>query len=143
MMDEAMPEGCARDLIDMAIAGMPSEVCGFVADDWDIIHMTNVSVDPKRGFAMDPDQMLDVLVSQSRNAFGIWHSHPSGRGYPSKEDHTIFLLYPAMRHFIVTAMNVWEWRMTDGGIRPVRRDGSTGTEGMAYPILAAPEALRR
>jgi proteasome lid subunit RPN8/RPN11 len=129
--------------MDLATAGMPREVCGFVTDDWDVIHMTNVSVNPHKGFAMDPEEMLDVLVSEARNATGIWHSHPSGRGYPSEEDKTFFLIYPAMRHFIVTVMNVWEWRLTDGGVRPVKRDGSTGAEGMACPLLTAPAEVRR
>lgn len=141
-MDE-MPEECARDLVDLARAGMPNEVCGFLLTEWRIEPVRNISASPHRSFAFDPDTLLDYLLTRNEDILGIWHTHPSGRNFPSDADCSVMTLYPHFRHWIGTVMDVYEWRMTDGGPRPVRRNGSTGTEGMAYPVLTAPAAVRR
>lgn len=141
-MDE-MPQDCALEIVDLAQAGMPHEVCGFVLMDWELMQVRNVSRNPERAFSLEHETLLDMLMYHRDTLRGIWHTHPSGRGHPSAEDKITMTLYPDLRHWIGTCANVYEWRLVDDDCRAVRRDGSAGIEGMAYPILAPPEALRR
>ncbi len=140
---DRMPEGVARSITAHAAREMPNEACGFVLFDWSVIHCKNIANFPNRAFRFEPEVVLDMLLSRHDEVVGIYHTHPSGRGYPSGEDESMLVLHPKLRHWIGTVMNVYEWRMTDDGVRPVRRDGTTGIEGMAYPVLEAAEAVRR
>ena len=143
MDDMEMPEACARELTELAQAGMPVEVGGFILLDWEIMTVKNTSKTPSRNFAMDDETLLDMMLYHKPELVGIFHSHPSLRNHPSEPDIVTMTLYPWLRHWIVTCTNVYEWRMAHDGPRPVRRDGSTGAEGMAYPVLTPPATLRR
>ena len=139
-----MPEDLALHLTDLARAGMPNEVCGFVTRGWELIEMANVHPVPNRGFVMDPDEQLDVMLRDAGDLIGIYHTHPSGVNALSPDDEIILRAYAdRFRFWVATVMNVWEWGYKNGSIVPARRDGSPGTTGLAYPVLTATTAVRR
>ena len=142
-MHEAMTEECALELVDFARVSMPNEACGFVLVNWIPMPCRNISRTPTRGFNIEPEILLEMFRYRRDDVLGIYHSHPSLRGTPSEDDRTLMTLYPGIRHWIVTTMNVFEWRMTDDGARPVRRNGATAPEGLACPLLASPTEVRR
>lgn len=137
-----MDPDLARALVREAQQGAPNEVCGFVLQDWMYLPINNISATAQRNFSMDPDEMLNVLMHESENVIGVYHSHPGGTKEPSETDIAGWQ-YPMFRYWIVTYQDVYEWRIEDDCAKPVRRDGTTGLRGMAYPVLAPAEALRR
>lgn len=141
-MDE-MPIDCATDIVDLARVGLPREVCGFVTKDWDIISIRNVALDPVNEFTMEPEVQLEWMFERGHELLGIYHSHPSGQVGLSAADRLMLRLHPNLRFWIATTKDVYEWVMQNDEPVPARRDGSPGTPGMAYPVLAAAEALRR
>lgn len=142
-MPEEMPEDCAQDIVDTARAGLPREICGFVTYDWDLVPIANVSVRPTASFTMDPDEQLEWMFHRAHMLLGIYHSHPSGLSGISETDKLMLRLHPNLRFWIATVSNVYEWVMLDDEPVQAQRDGTPGTPGVAYPVLASAEALRR
>ncbi len=139
-----MHEVVARALVSEAQAGMPNEVCGFILDEGKTyIPVENCSPEPSRGFQMQPDQMLSLLLEHEHDIIGVYHSHPSGARHPSVDDLPIMKHYEWLRFWIVTCQDVYEWKLVDDRARPCRLDGSPGAEGLVYPVLAPSETLRR
>lgn len=62
-----------------ALKGHPNEVCGYISKYGNVVELPNTFAgDRKHGFDMEVD--LDEPIA------AFWHSHPSGPGYPSKDD---------------------------------------------------------
>ena len=71
-MDEMeMPEGTARGLTELAQAGMPVEVGGFILLDWEIMTVRNTSKTPSRNFTMDEEALLDMMLYHKPELVGV------------------------------------------------------------------------
>lgn len=137
---DAMPADLARYLVQEAQAGAPNEVCGFILRGWHYLPITNISGNPRRTFVMEPLEMMEVLRSVAEEVLGVYHSHPGGSPRPSDTDIEAWR-YPQFRYWIVTYRDAYEWRIADDRAQPVRRDGTTGPDDMAYPLLAPAATL--
>ncbi|MBI9035082.1 MAG: M67 family metallopeptidase [Bacteroidales bacterium] len=70
----------------------PEEACGLLSGEHDYVRnvffITN-SEHSKSHFFMEPVELLDALSWMDKNSqelMGIFHSHPTGPGEPSKSD---------------------------------------------------------
>lgn len=139
-----MHQVLAKALVSEAHAAAPHEMCGFVLDEGKhYIPIPNVHPEPDRHFYMDESAMLDVLARDAAAVTGIYHSHPRGAKEPSQNDLGIMRAYPQFQFWIVTYNNVYEWELIDDQAFGIRRDGTAGISGMAYPLLTATAEVRR
>lgn len=104
-----VPTICPRtmkQLMHLALAGLPEEVCGAVYHHDIVVQYVNTYCgDKKHGFDFELNPTPDIKA--------IWHSHPNGRLLPSDDD------LPCMRalvehgfnfhHIIVTTKEVVEY----------------------------------
>ncbi len=80
------------ELLALAAASPETEVCGLLVgrDDVDrIVPAANLSSDRRRTFEIDPIVLFAAIRSERENGdklFGYYHSHPTGRAFPSKAD---------------------------------------------------------
>lgn len=139
MNTEPMHDVLLQALLTEAHAAAPEEMCGFIIVDphWTYIPVRNNHKNPTQHFSMEEEMMLELLRANSHNVVGIYHSHPKGTKEPSDNDVELMKLYRNFRFWIVTYNNVYEWRLEDDDPRSVRRDGTAGIPGMAYPLLAS------
>lgn len=114
-----LPGAITAGLVQLAIASPDAEVCGFVLEDGTICAITNVDEHPRYGFTMDKEQMMAVVHGSTPIA-ASFHSHPSGRPWPSAGDsETMMYLYQQgcpWRYLIVTAAGVYEFRHKDRAV---------------------------
>jgi len=85
-------KGDLRTIIDHCIAGLPNEACGILAGQDKRVErvypMRNAKAGPA-SYEMDAEEQFRVMkdIRQKGLAMiGIFHSHPSGRAYPSGID---------------------------------------------------------
>lgn len=106
-------------LVDLARANREVEICGFILDDGTLVNITNVDENPERGFTMDPDQMMRVVKGKN-GIEATYHSHPSGRKWPSENDsEQMTFLYRQgcpWRYLIVTTEDVFEFQHRDRSV---------------------------
>lgn len=99
-----------KDLRILALQGMPEEVCGIICPHNIIVQLPNTFAgDRCHGFDMEVD------MGNSGHIKAIWHSHPTGPDFPSKDDIPSMnllaergLTYPWL---IVTHKHVTAWRV--------------------------------
>ena len=107
-----LPEAICSQLIELAKASSGIEVCGFILSDGTVASVTNVDPNPSKGFTMDKDEMMAIIHGKNGIA-ATFHSHPSGRKWPSKTDtENMSFLYRQgcpWRYIIVTAEGVFEF----------------------------------
>lgn len=139
---EAMPKACAADLVKEAYSGYPKEVCGLVMKDWTVCRIANVSEMPHSNFEFSPHQLVIMMEEHHDEILGVWHSHPGGNPHPSDAD-CVNWAYPDFRYWVVTMDDVYEWKIADGYASPVTTTGTRGSAGLAYPVLATAETIRR
>jgi len=72
------------------------ERIGFVVGD-QIIEVENVCHDPINGFEVSGED----LVKYGDQAYATWHTHPGQSSNLTFGDHTSFLNYPHLTHYIV------------------------------------------
>jgi proteasome lid subunit RPN8/RPN11 len=103
---------------DHCAAGCPNEACGMLAGKNGRIEkvylMTNAKPDPNY-YEMEPDEQFRVMneIRQSGlELVGMFHSHPTGRAYPSSVDvekaywpGTLLPNYPDAVYVIVSLMD--------------------------------------
>ena len=66
-----------------ALRDYPREAVGIITNSFEYIPCTNISLEPKLTFVLDPAD----LVKHDGNIWGIFHSHPGDENpIPSKED---------------------------------------------------------
>jgi proteasome lid subunit RPN8/RPN11 len=78
-----LPESTQVYLIGKASAST-DEICGFITRGGSVIPVPNVDPEPSTGFKMDVQTMVGVLADHE--IVGVYHSHPSGRAWPSSCD---------------------------------------------------------
>ena len=96
-----------KHLRNLALQGMPNEVCGVVYEHDIIVQYQNCSSNPEHSFDAEID-IGDVGVK------AIWHSHPSGMDGPSADDLKFIEWCVAhdhnFHHIIVTSNTVNEFK---------------------------------
>lgn len=96
------------DLIGLAQCDHPREACGLIFNDNIIVAYGNTAPDPMHGFDFEAVLNNDVKA--------VWHSHPNGLIYPSRDDYPMMAtIYSAgfNCHFIIVANDeVYEYRVT-------------------------------
>lgn len=85
----------------------PCEACGLLSGKnglaYKVWKMKNIHHSPT-SFAMDHDELRYVFAEMDKynqQFMGIYHSHPSGIAYPSRED-ILYNQYPDIIHLIVS-----------------------------------------
>jgi desampylase len=141
-MTECMPRSLAITLTKMANDSPYREIVGVIFRNWTIRPLDNVHRAPLSNFAVDPDVLIALMRDEMDNILGAYHSHPSGDPQPSDTDCVVWG-YPMFRYWTVTRDDVYEWEIQDGYAAPLDRFGSRGAFGLAYPILASAETVRR
>jgi proteasome lid subunit RPN8/RPN11 len=81
-----------ESIIDHCVAGLPNEACGMLAGKDGRVEKVYVMKNAKPGpdyYEMDPEEQFRVMkdIRDSGLAMiGLFHSHPTGRAYPSSVD---------------------------------------------------------
>jgi proteasome lid subunit RPN8/RPN11 len=90
------------------------ERVGLVLDDGTIIELRNVAADPKRAFAVRPEDM----VAHEDRVRATWHTHPQpgATSLPSAADLEAFLMWPDLEHWIVSAGGARAYRVERGAV---------------------------
>lgn len=125
-------------IIDHAIEGQPTEICGVLGGHFDegrsrvtsVFPATNVSEHPQTRYFMDPEEQLeliDEIEEQGDDVVGFYHSHPAGPTGPSPTDEAR-ATWPGYS-YVIAALDghpfVGSWRWTGDGFdqEVVRVDG--------------------
>lgn len=87
-----------------------NERCGFILKRNVVIEVDNVHPDPKLGFEMDAEQ----IIEHEDDLKGTWHTHPTQDSTFSMEDHTCFLNWPSLEHYIISKEGVRKYVVQDG-----------------------------
>ena len=118
-VEHNLPGAIVAGLTQLAVASPDEEVCGFVLEDGTICAITNVDENPRYGFTMDKKQMMEIVHGPTP-IVASYHSHPSGRPWPSAGDSdTMTYLYRQgcpWRYLIVTGAGVYEFRHRDRNV---------------------------
>lgn len=146
MKFEPLPHDLGILLIQEAHSASPDEMCGFIVkldDGLAFLPVPNCHKEPHSNFSMDEEVMLEILQDNHHKVLGVYHSHPKGNKAPSDNDISLMRLYRphGFRFWIVTYNNVYEWELIDDEPYSIRRDGTAGIAGMAYPLLTAATAV--
>jgi proteasome lid subunit RPN8/RPN11 len=82
-----------RQLVELASAGAPHEVCGLLVGNADritrIISLPNAAADPQHHYHMDDQALTQAFFQMQRDALKLhafYHSHPRGQPIPSQTD---------------------------------------------------------
>lgn len=91
------------------------EVCGFVTSGGTVIPVPNVHEESHKAFMMEPITMVNTITKHEVAA--LYHSHPSGRPWPSKVDtEQMAYLYQQgcpWDYYIVTRQDVYKFEFRD------------------------------
>lgn len=102
----SLPATAQKHLRNLALAGMPEEVCG-------AIYTHNIIVQYKNTFTGDRRHGFDFKLSPSNDIKAIWHSHPTGPDKLSDDD--IVCIRELIengynfRHILVTPKEIMEY----------------------------------
>lgn len=102
-----IPKKIIEEIIAQAVAGLPEEVCGYLAGNGSEItrqfSLTNIDHSPEH-FSFDPAEQFQTLRESRKTGLEIlanYHSHPQTPARPSIED--IRLAYdPTISYIIVS-----------------------------------------
>lgn len=75
------------------------EHCGFIIADGTICEVKNVSGDVMNGFEMSPQDI--ITHTEKLGATATWHTHPNQDANLSGYDHTTFMSWKKLFHFII------------------------------------------
>lgn len=82
-----------HQLVELAAAGAPREVCGLLAGDSErvtrIMPLPNAAADPQRSYHIDDQALTQTLFQLQRDKLRLhafFHSHPVGQPIPSETD---------------------------------------------------------
>lgn len=97
-----------RDLVNLAIIGMPNEVCG-------VIHTHNIIHQYQNVFQGDKSRAFDMEIDIGDPSIkAIWHSHPRGLERPSADDvpcvESLLRCGLSFNYIIVTPRDVFEFK---------------------------------
>ena len=103
-----MPKAFVDEMVAHSREEAPNECCGLVAGkDGHVVKLyriTNSEHSPTRYF-MVPEQLLGALRDMDENEWdlmAIYHSHPTGRAYPSATD--VELAWPDTPYIIISLL---------------------------------------
>lgn len=126
-----IPADLRDRLIAIARAGLPNEVCGYVAGSRNttlqasaVYPVKNAGASPTR-FALDGQSMIDAerqIDADGLEIVAIFHSHPAGPPTPSALDQEDAAIYDPRSHFahvlislqgFVPQIRVWRYGQGD------------------------------
>lgn len=111
-----LAEDVQKCLITMCQKSTEAEICGFITSDGAILPVPNVDENPGKGFTMDKQRMVEIITAHN-NIVGTYHSHLSGRPWPSSCDtNNIGFLYAQgcpWDYHIVTDAGVFQYEHRD------------------------------
>lgn len=87
-----------------------NERCGLILNRNIIVEADNVHPYPTQGFEIDAKQ----IIEHEENLKGTWHTHPTQDATFSMEDHTCFLNWPSLEHYIISKDSVKKYVVEDG-----------------------------
>ena len=80
-------------LVQYCASKLPHEACGLIigsngdsAQASSFVPIRNCAADPRRHFAMSPQEMIPWLTDAANPVIGIFHSHPAAPPIPSEAD---------------------------------------------------------
>ncbi|WQY91127.1 capsid maturation protease [Mycobacterium phage Benzema] len=133
-----LPRDAVACLVHMCQQSPKAEICGFITASHAIIPIPNVSSTPEREFVMDQGQMMQVLFRE--RVIGTYHSHPTGRPWPSAydTDHIGYLYQQGCPwdYYIVTNAGVFRYEHRD---RRVADDVESGDDGCSRDAGGRPD----
>jgi hypothetical protein len=89
------------------------ERVGFVMQDtFEIVEVENVCHDPINGFEVSGAD----LVEHGDRAYATWHTHPGQSSNLTFGDHSSFLNYPHLVHYIVGTDGVTAYQVENGRV---------------------------
>jgi proteasome lid subunit RPN8/RPN11 len=74
-----------RDVLRWAHEAGFYEACGVTVGGV-ALALTNVSATPTKNFMVTADDLRHTLAAHDGPWDGVWHSHPDGEEFPSKDD---------------------------------------------------------
>lgn len=86
------------------------ERCGFVLKRNIVKEVDNVHPEPTKGFEIDAQTIID----HEDQLVGTWHTHVGQGSTLSMEDHTCFLNWPHLNHYIISKDGVKTYVVEDG-----------------------------
>lgn len=105
-----------QTLIVMCHKSPAREICGFITSQGVILPIENIA-DGSSEFEMDRNRWHEILTSDGVRVVGIYHSHPSGRPWPSTYDtqHFGYLYRQGCQwdYYIVTNGGVFQYEHRD------------------------------
>ncbi len=118
-----------QQLLALCLKEMPNEACGLLSGKGNqctsIWPMRNTEPSPY-SFAIDVEEQegaMREMKNRSESFIGIYHSHPNGEAWPSRDD-VINVQYQDVYYFIAAIGNnssdVRCFKLTGGKIQPVR-----------------------
>ena len=84
------------------------ERCGIVLNCETIMELENIHPDPTENFAFETSY-LDLP-----GVTGTWHTHPNTGPNLTLADRKAFLAFPKLNHYIISASEVWQFRVQNG-----------------------------
>jgi len=125
-----LPPDLRQRLINIARAGLPYEVCGYVAGSRgqiahaEAVHPVQNSLRSPVAFALDGQSMIDAeerIHANGQEIVAVFHSHPAGAAKPSATDREDAAIYDPQGHFIHVIISmqgfvpqIRAWRYHDG-----------------------------
>ena len=122
---------------ELAQAGSPYEVCGFVAGKdntaLELIPIENIDANPEKHFTMHQESALQAfkhLDDTGQSILAIYHSHPSGLPVPSQEDiREMALNFPGVPQLIIAGFP----RQIQIGAWSIDSDHAVSSVDLFYP----------
>ena len=110
-----LPESVRDELLDELFM-KPTEHCGFITIEFEVIPVTNCHENPRDNFYMSDEDtttvLIDIYQKKHTEVLGIYHTHVNGYPWPSPRD---LVGWPnpelGWRYFLVTRGDVTEWRL--------------------------------
>lgn len=91
------------DFVKAALAGLYEqygpELCGFIHNNDQVVKVPNVAADPENGFLMSTAAVIEN--TDNDQSWASWHTHPNASSNLSGEDHSTFMRWKDMVHFII------------------------------------------
>jgi hypothetical protein len=88
------------------------ERVGFVLANHEVVEVDNICDDPINGFEVSGADLLKY----GDQAYATWHTHPGQTSNLTFGDHTSFLNYPHLRHYIAGTDGVTSYSVANGKV---------------------------
>lgn len=98
------------DFENLIHADDTEERCGLILKGDKVVECDNIAEDKTRGFEIDPQALID----NEEDLIGTWHTHPGEGSNLSEKDYLGFLMWPKLKHYIISMDSVSAYVVKDG-----------------------------